>query len=140
MDNIIKNYKEILVNKSGKNQTYFFSWSDQDLEKYAVQGYYIIDEFGQKWLSIDATSSIFYEKDYEQFKSKYFDINRDKQKLFYNIDSMNINEFARDHLIGVLKIIQSNVRQGSPRKYLQLTNGEKVNIEMPFETVSKYEF
>lgn len=140
MDNIIRNYKELLVNKAGKNHIYFFNYSDQKDEQLSVKGFYAIDEFGVKWMSIDAISSIFKEYFYEQLKSKYFDLNNDYQKLFYCIHfTAGGEEIHEDHKT-ILSIIDGNIRQGSPRKFLTDSKGEKVNIEAPFNIITNFKF
>lgn len=138
MDNIIYNYKELLINKSGKNHVYSFKYTHKN-EKDSVKGYYAIDEYEVKWMSVDAISSIFQEIKYEKIRSKYFDLNNEKQKLFYSleiVDLMNIDILYEQ----LIKVIKSNTRQGSPRKFLTDSNGEKVNIEMPFETIANFKF
>lgn len=139
-DNVVKNYKEVLTNKNGKSHVYFFRYEDKvEQGRFSTKGFYAIDEYGVKWLSVDAMSSIFLEQYYEKLRSKYFDINNEDQKLFYSLeiaDLMNTNSEYEQ----LINIIKSNVRQGSPRKFITLNTGEKVNIELSIETVSKYEF
>lgn len=134
MDNTIRNYKELLVNKAGKNHVYFFKLEN------SVQGFYAIDEHGVKWMSVDAISSIFKEYFYEQLKSKYFDLNNDNQKLFYNIHFTNGGEDIKQEHKDLLKIIGDNIRQGSPRKFLTDSKVEKVNIEAPFNIITTFKF
>lgn len=141
MDNLIQNYKEILVNKSEKKHTYFFKYDNKDDQMLllSVKGHYIIDEFGNKWMSVDAISSIFPEKYYELLHSKYYDVNNSEQKLFYLLPTITPepkNEYGKI----IMNTIKSNVRQGSPRKFITLPNGEKVNIEMPIDTISNFKF
>lgn len=134
MDNTIRNYKELLVNKAGKNHVYFFKLEN------SVQGFYAIDEHGVKWMSVDAISSIFKEYFYEQLKSKYFDLNNDVQKLFYLVPELIVIDLAHQWQSDVLAIVKSNIRQGSPRKFLTDSKGEKVNIEAPFNIITTFKF
>lgn len=135
-DLLIKNYQEILVNKSGKNHTYFFNLEQDDKKQ---SGFYSIDEQGNKWLSVDGCSAIFSEHYYEKLRSKYFDINNDQQKLFYNIEQIDLEQATQSGQF-IINVIKSNTRQGTPRKFITNFSGEKVNIEMPFETISNFKF
>jgi hypothetical protein len=138
-DNLIKNYKEILVNKSEKKHTYFFNFNTPEQE---IQGHYIIDDEANKWMSVEAISALLSENVYEKFRNKFFDINKDIQKQFFIIntyESKAWENLTKEHSI-LLSIIKSNIRQGTPRKFISLSTGEKVNIEMPFETLEAFEF
>ena len=138
MDNIIYNYKELLINKSGKNHVYYFQYSNED-EKKSVKGFYSIDEYGAKWMSVDAISAIFSEIYYEKIRSKYFDLNNENQKLFYSLEVVDL--MKTDILYGqLIKVIKSNTRHGTPRKFLTDSKGEKVNIEMSFNTIANFKF
>lgn len=135
-DSLIKNYQEIMVNKSKKNHTYFFNLATSEQ---SISGYYSIDEQGNKWLSVDGISVITSENYYEKLRSKYFDINNEQQKLFYSLEQFNKDEAKPEGQI-IINIIQSNTRQGTPRKFITNFCGEKVNIEMPYETISNFIF
>jgi hypothetical protein len=133
-DNLLKKYKEIIVNKSGKKHTYFFKFGK-------IQGYYLIDEEDNKWISISAISEIMSEQKFSKFQSKFFDINKTEQQQFFIISKENMAWYLidPDHKI-LISLIKENTRQGTPRKFISNSAGEKISIEFPIETISKYEF
>lgn len=141
-DYIKSNYKEILLNKTEKKHVYFFNLEHGDKKtKYSnTKGYYIIDGEGSKWISIDAISDMFIESYYETLRSKFFDINKEKQNQFFNIESFNKSELRMECFETLISIIKDNVRQGSPRKFITNSQGFRINIGMPYETINNFKF
>jgi len=145
MDNKISdytksNYKELLVNKTEKKHVYFFEFFclGHDNKNHLItvtKGYYIIDEGGSKWISIGAISGMFNESYYETLRSKFFDINKEKQNQFFNVDSFDKSELRMECFKTLISIIKDNVRQGSPRKFITNSQGLKINIEMPYKSI-----
>lgn len=141
MNNLIKCFKELLINKSDKNHIYFFTFKVDNINL-SISGYYVIDDQNQKWISVCAISSMIKENIYEKYRSKYFDINGDRQQQFYLIDANKFLEnLDSEHEKSILiDLILCNKRQGTPRKFITCCNGEKVNIEMESKTINCKEF
>lgn len=142
MDNIIRNYKEISINRSGNCKVYYFKFADNNSrnKNKQIDGYYVIDEFDNKWLSVCAISSITQEDHYEKLRMKYFNINSEQQKSFYNISEMNKEKLINSDYRKLINIILANTRQGAPRRFIALSTGERINIEMTFKTINNFTF
>lgn len=127
----IVSYKEALIKKTDSHHVFYFEFTKK------LKGYYVLEN-DKIWLSICCITHFFKTRTYELFQCKYFDINEKAQKAFYLYD------FATHHKYweGIAKeqntlmaIIESNTRQGTPRKSLMTTDKERINIQ--FKTVSK---
>ena len=135
---IIGKYRETILSKTEQKRIYFLKLESEDgqinLDK--IKGHYIIDQYDQKWMSECLTKQLF--KDINSINSKVFDINSDNQFRFFNLNEVKNSNFKLEISRILLKIIQNNSRKGSPRRFLTNNSGEKVNIELKYDTKSSF--
>lgn len=127
----IASYKEALIKKTENHHVFYFEFTKK------LKGYYVLEN-DKIWLSVCVITRFFRMKTYEKFYCKYFDINEKDQKAFYvydfTSDWKNWEAITKDQKT-LLAIIESNTRQGTPRKSLMTIDKERFNIQ--FKTVNR---
>ena len=126
----LSKFKELLVKRSDKNHIYYFEF-EKEAPRKTIKAFYVVDEDDKKWISVSAMSEIFPEKKYDHFKSKFIDITADNQQQFFIINpAENIGWASIDkEYKSMVKIIRENTKKGTPRKFLESIDKQKINIE-----------
>ena len=156
IDEILQNYKELFITQKNRNHIYYFKSilpsdyyfqkeSSEVNEYYSVNGIYVIDEFENKYIN----SNIFNKIDHSLLKKLKIDdfFNHAHPTKYFDVylDSENKQQIAFDKINtksqhGLVQIINSNVRNGTTRKFITNSKFEKISIEMQYDFVSCSDF
>ena len=152
LDKFLEIYKEVLISRKNKNHIYFFTIFSSYMKK-EISAHYIIDEFDNKWieskfcnfiddLSVEEQQSLFIDDENIHLKGliakhkdliKYFDVNQTsddytKQLSFFRINKSNDSP--------IIQVINSNARNGTPRKFITNSELKKINIELDLKNIN----
>lgn len=139
LDQFLHCYKETLLRANKTHHTYLFTVSFSKINH--ISGIYIIDEFENKFISSKFLDRV------SEFPITHFDINEliaessNNFKFFdifspkndKQIEFKKINKNSKSPLI---KLINSNFRNGTTRKFITDSNGQKISIALDFENFS----
>ena len=115
----LQNYKEILIKRTPETQTFYF-------ELKHLSGFYVLDGDKTKRLSLctfgDKTARAGAE-------IRYFATNEGKQQGFVRLGDCDNGLNNSDDRELLMRLIHSNTRQGTPRKFIYTDKKERVAIE-----------